>query len=301
VTNERVRIDAGVAAHDKVATHYDALLAKIIVAGADREAALSELRSALAACRIEGVTTNLAALVALSCDARVRAGDVYTRLIDERGAALLPDIDVQTQRAVVLGALSLITAASESPCSPWTRGDSWALNGAGSALVRLQADAGVAHVVRCSRRDGRFVVDHDGSAVAVEELNVTARPDARAEVQARVDGAHLEWSALIEPDRVAVWLDGEWHRFERVSAVADAVATAADGTVRAPMPGVILAVRVQEGDLVARGQVLVVMEAMKMEHTLSAAAAGTVTELRTRIGERVRDGDALLKISTIAN
>jgi acetyl/propionyl-CoA carboxylase alpha subunit len=106
----------------------------------------------------------------------------------------------------------------------------------------------------------------------------------------------VEWSAHVEDERVAVWVDAEWYRFERVSAVADALAAAADGTVRAPMPGVILAVRIAEGERVARGQALVVMEAMKMEHTLSAAAAGIVTELRARAGERVRDGEALLKV-----
>jgi acetyl/propionyl-CoA carboxylase alpha subunit len=82
-----------------------------------------------------------------------------------------------------------------------------------------------------------------------------------------VQAGVVEWAAHVESERVAVWLDGEWHRFERVSAVADALAAAADGTVRAPMPGVILAVRIAERERVARGQALVVMEAMKMEHT----------------------------------
>jgi biotin carboxyl carrier protein len=86
-----------------------------------------------------------------------------------------------------------------------------------------------------------------------------------------------------------------------VSAVADALAVTADGTVRAPMPGVILAVRVAERDRVARGEVLIVMEAMKMEHTLAAGAAGLVTELRVRAGDRVRDGDALLKVTADAH
>jgi acetyl/propionyl-CoA carboxylase alpha subunit len=107
----------------------------------------------------------------------------------------------------------------------------------------------------------------------------------------------VDWSAHIEAERIAVWLEAEWHRFERVSAVADALAAAADGTVRAPMPGVILAVQVAEGERVVRGQALIVMEAMKMEHTLSASAAGLVRELRAHAGQRVRDGDALLKVS----
>jgi len=107
----------------------------------------------------------------------------------------------------------------------------------------------------------------------------------------------VHWSALVARERVAIWLDGEWHRFERVSAVAEARAVDADGTLRAPMPGVILAVRVAEGERVSRGQVLVVMEAMKMEHTLTAGTAGVVAELAVSGGDRVRDGDALLKVT----
>jgi 3-methylcrotonyl-CoA carboxylase alpha subunit len=293
----RVRIDAGIAPGDRVGIHYDALLAKLIVVGGDRDDALSELQRALSACRIDGVTTNLSALLALASDAQVRAGRIFTRLIDERGAALLPDIAVQARCAAVLAALSLLAAARQPSHSPWSCGDSWALNAAGFALVRLQADGDAAHVIRCSPREGHWQVELDGSPVGVEDLEVTRHSAALLEAHARVADACVQWSAHIESERIAVWLDGEWHRFERVSAVADALAAAADGTVRAPMPGVILAVRVAERERVARGQALVVMEAMKMEHTLTAAAAGVVTELRVRAGQRVRDGDALLKVS----
>ena len=82
-----------------------------------------------------------------------------------------------------------------------------------------------------------------------------------------------------------------------MSAGADAQAAVADGIVRAPMPGVILAVRVAERECVTRGQALIVMEAMKMEHTLAAATAGVVSELSVQAGQRVRDGDALLKVT----
>jgi 3-methylcrotonyl-CoA carboxylase alpha subunit len=296
-TGARVRIDAGVAAGDRVGTHYDALLAKLIVTAGERAEALSELARALAACRIDGVTTNLPALLALATDPEVRAGRVFTRLIDERGAALLPELAAQARRAAVLAGLSLLAAARKMPRSPWACGDAWALNGAGSALIRLQADAAAAHVMRATAHDGRWQIEFDGAAIGAEELEVTGRAAGLVEARARVADTLVHWSARIESERVAVWLDAEWHRFERVSAVADALASAADGTVRAPMPGVILAVRVGERERVARGQALVVMEAMKMEHTLSAAGAGVVTELRVRAGQRVRDGEALLKVS----
>jgi 3-methylcrotonyl-CoA carboxylase alpha subunit len=292
-----VRIDAGIAAGDRVGTHYDALLAKLIVVAVDRDAALSELQRALRACRVDGVTTNLPALLALAGDGEVRSGRIFTRLIDARGTALLPELAVQARRAVLLAALTLLMAARELPRSPWSQGDAWALNEAGCAVIRLQAAGAAAHVIRAVLRARRWQIELDGAALDVEDLEVIGRQAARLEARARVAEELVQWSAHIESERVAVWLDAEWHRFERVSAVAVALAVAADGTVRAPMPGVILAVRVAEGERVSRGQALVVMEAMKMEHTLIAAAAGVVAELRVSAGRRVRDGDALLKVN----
>jgi 3-methylcrotonyl-CoA carboxylase alpha subunit len=293
----RVRIDAGIAAGDSVGIHYDALLAKLIVCGRDRDDALSALSRALAACRIEGVTTNLPALLALSADAEVRAGRVFTRLIDERGAALLPESGAQSRRAAVLAALSLLARGRERAHAPWSCCDSWALNGAGYALIRLQGQGKAAQVIRATGRGESWQLELGGTRIALDDFTVTALSAVRLEAHARLADGLVAWSAHIESERIAVWLDGEWHRFERVSAIADALASAADGTVRAPMPGVILAVRVTERERVTRGQALIVMEAMKMEHTLTAAAAGVVTELRASVGARVRDGDALLKVS----
>jgi 3-methylcrotonyl-CoA carboxylase alpha subunit len=295
---DRVRIDAGVAEGDRVGIHYDAMLAKIIVVGESREEALAHLVQALRGCCIEGVTTNLAALFALATDADVRAGRVFTRLIDERGAQLLPQPGATTRTAALLGALSLLTAARRhgSP-SPWECGDAWALNGSGATLIRLQPAGLDAHVVRARPSGVGWQVEIDGEPVAVADLEVTACSASYVEARACVADATVQWFAQVEPERIAIWRDGEWHRFERVSAGDDARAVAADGIVRAPMPGVILAVRVAERERVTPGQALVVMEAMKMEHTLAAAAAGVVTELRVQAGQRVRDGDALLKVA----
>src|SRR5450755_3718559 len=134
--NARVRIDAAVVAGDRVETYYDALLAKLIVIGGDREDALSALQRALAACCIEGVTTNLAALIALAADAEVRAARVFTRLIDERAASLLPDAQAQALRAARLAALSLVGSTDAAPSSPWCCTDAWAVSAAGVAVIR---------------------------------------------------------------------------------------------------------------------------------------------------------------------
>ena len=109
------------------------------------------------------------------------------------------------------------------------------------------------------------------------------------------DGASFALNALIESDRVIVWLDGERHSFERVSSAESSEAAGAHGVVRAPMPGLILAVHVTQGDSVTRGQPLLVMEAMKMEHTLAAPADGTVKTVRYAVGEQVVEGAELVE------
>ncbi len=114
---------------------------------------------------------------------------------------------------------------------------------------------------------------------------------------ARIDRRRVEHAVRVEPDRIQVWLDGEWHRFDRVSRQDAALRSGGEGVIRAPMPGAVLAVHVHEGQEVARGQPLLVLEAMKMEHPLHAGAAGVVSELRVRAGERVREGDTLLQIT----
>jgi 3-methylcrotonyl-CoA carboxylase alpha subunit len=245
-----VRVDAAVEQGDRVVIDYDALLAKLIVHAPDRGRALNELQRVLASCRIEGVTTNLAALIALAGDAEVREGRVFTRLIDERGEKLLPDLRKQADRAAALAAEALLTEDSSQPTSPWD------CKSAGP--VRLQPVEG-------------------------ESIVVQATPGNRSDPAIQIDA-----------DRVTVWLDGEPHRFDRVSRSADAEADISEGALRAPMPGVVLAVHVKEGDKVIRGEALIVMEAMKMEHTLIATGPGVIADLRVRKGDRVRDGDALL-------
>jgi 3-methylcrotonyl-CoA carboxylase alpha subunit len=283
-----VRVDAGVEAGDRVDTDYDALLAKLIVGGSDRADALANFQRALRECRIEGVTTNLAALIALAQDPEVSAGRAYTKLIDERGDTLLPELSEQRERALVLAAASVLLSAPAVARSPWERVDGWRLQGRSPATVRL-ADAEGAAVLRCTREEGRWQFQLNDRTHVLDRVRAGS---------AQLDGEPVEWHARVEEDRVAVWFDGEWHRFDRISSRADLTAQVGDGTVRAPMPGVVLAVRVREGEKVARGHALVIMEAMKMEHTLVASGAGVVSDLRVQAGARVREGDALLKVTS---
>ena len=276
-----LRIDAAVEPGDRVITDYDALLAKVIVYSVDRESALSALTRALGATRIEGATTNLAALLALANDADVQAGRVFTRLIDERGDELLPPLPSQREWAAGLSALALLDrAAATAPQSPWGAQDGWTLQSSGVTHLRLQEADGTVFVLKARKANGHW------------ELTTA---DGRR-VQSR-GGNH---ATHVDGDRVAVWLDGEWHRFGLVSQPSAAGALAGKDALQAPMPGVVLAVRAMDGDQVQRGQILIVLEAMKMEHALAAGGDGKVSELRVKAGDRVREGDLLLKIKQAA-
>ncbi|GMU68808.1 MAG: acetyl/propionyl-CoA carboxylase subuit alpha [Steroidobacteraceae bacterium] len=262
-----VRVDAAVEEGDRVVTDYDALLAKLIVRGESREAALDQLEAALLATCIEGVTTNLAALVALSRDPDFRAARMTTALIDARGESLLPDRAAQRERAARIAATALLAPSRDADLDPWAARDGWRVQGGRDVTVRL--------------------------------ADVSAPGGANATVVATADGGSLPPAAVeVSPEEVAVWLDGEHFRFARVARGTPAESAAAGGEVLAPMPGTVLDVLVVEGQQVARGDPLVVLEAMKMEHTLRAGGTGQVARVDVQAGQRVRDGERLLSLTS---
>jgi len=262
------RIDAAVEQGDRVVTDYDALLAKVIVHGATREEALQRLESALLSSHVEGVTTNLAALVALTRDPDFRAARMTTGLIDARGDSLLPELAVQGKRAAQLAAAALLEPDGTEGLDPWAARDGWRVQGP-------------------RRSDVRFMVPGTGFSVIAAAPGITDEP---------VPDTHSSSHVAVFPDEVRVWLDGEFFRLARVARGAPTESACGGGEVLAPMPGAVLEVRVTEGERVSRGQPLVVLEAMKMEHTLRAAVPGRVSSIDVHSGQRVRDGERLLSI-----
>ncbi|MBV6415654.1 MAG: Acetyl-/propionyl-coenzyme A carboxylase alpha chain [Steroidobacteraceae bacterium] len=272
-----VRVDAAVEEGDRVVTDYDALLAKVIVHADSRAAALTRLEEALLETRIEGVTTNLAALVALTRDADFRAGRMTTGLIDARGEALLPESSAQRERAAQLAAAALLAPSGAEAADPWAAKDNWRLQGPVDVALRF-TPVGGAQVLK---------VAGTGHSAIAPRPPMTEHP---------APGTNASPGVLVLPDEVQVWLDGEFFRLARVARGAPAEVAGGGGDVLAPMPGAVLDVRVKEGEEVTRGQPLVVLEAMKMEHTLRAAGRGRVASVHVRAGTRVREGERLLSI-----
>ncbi len=296
---EGVRIDGGVVEGDTVTIFYDPMIAKLIVHGEDRPAALARLREALAACEVVGPKSNVEFLEKLIRHPVVVEGRIDTGYLDKHldevmPVALPPQIEaiaVACTACLLVDESATRTAAlaSTDPHSPWAIADGWRLGHAGSRKLCLGwRDQRLDVIAQGS--DGDYRIEADGHRAMVQ--------DARLEadwVSLKLDGRSLRLRCRADATRVFTH-DGEQRlSLQRLPAFRTDAGDAASGSDRvlAPMPGRIVLIRVSAGDTVVAGQELGVMEAMKMELALKAPAAGVVAEVRVVAGDFV-DGDAVL-------
>jgi 3-methylcrotonyl-CoA carboxylase alpha subunit len=294
-----VRIDGGVIEGDTVTIFYDPMIAKLIVHDATRELAFERLREALAACDIVGPKSNIAFLERLARHPVVTEGRIDTgyldRHLDEFLIGELAPADgllFAAATAVLLReeeAAIVAAAGSTDPHSPWARADAWRVGHAGKRLVALTVKE-QRYEIEAHGHDGVYRLRHGG---AISEVT-GARLDDEA-LSARFDGVARRLPASVDEHRVIVHDDaGYRHVFDRAAPFAWASTEAVGGNlVAAPMPGRIVLVKATPGDVVAEGQELLVMEAMKMELALKAPRAGTIEYVGAAVGDFV-EADAVL-------
>jgi 3-methylcrotonyl-CoA carboxylase alpha subunit len=297
-----VRVDTGVEQGDEITPHYDPMIAKLIVWDENRERALARMLQALADYRIVGVTSNVGFLARLvACPSFARA-DLDTGLIEREHDFLFPGaVGSEPPRdAWLLAALAELlrdrnygqahAAASGDPHSPWHLRDGWRANGAARREILLRADCCEKRVTAAYQGDG-FRLDLDGqAALAAGQLN-----DAGS-LRADLDGRRLTVTVVAAAEKRHVFYDGMSFIFAAIDPLFHAGAGGgAEGGLTAPMPGKVTAWLVKPGAQVEKGVPLIVLEAMKMEHTLVAPAAGTVKAFCYAVGEQVADGAELLE------
>jgi acetyl-CoA/propionyl-CoA carboxylase, biotin carboxylase, biotin carboxyl carrier protein len=266
-----VRVDSGIEEGSEVTSHYDPLLAKVIASGADRAQALARLDRALGALRVVGPTTNAAWLRALLAREEVRAGEMDTTLIERLGDAVAPPAPDDSLAGLAVLAL-LGAPASEDP---WDTLDGWRLGGVRTPVrMRLDGPSGPLDAVAPSGAhrvpDGLGIEGEGGVARVVE----------------------------VYPDGPAVWLvDGGVPSRWSVAVDRAGARGAAGGSLDAPMPGTVIDVRVEPGAAVEEGDVLVILESMKMELAIQAPVDGVVAEVCVARGQRVTQGEALIALA----
>ena len=289
-----VRIDSGVRQGDAISPWYDPMIAKVVVHGPTRAAALNLLTTALGDCHITGSVTNLEFLHALSRHPDFMSGAVDTGLIS-RDVDRLTDSDPPPEPIIAVaavGGLGLLRARTET--DPWDLLAGWRHWTEAKQYVVLSTGAVTFHRRVTVLGRGRYRVDDDGDGLEIEIASSGAEG-----YWITWDGVTTAMTLVDLPGRICVFADGRSHRFDLPDALAVADAEQAGGdAVIAPMPGQVTLVSTEAGAAVTKGDALVVLEAMKMEHTLTAPRDGVVAEILARAGDQVTDGTILLRLES---
>ncbi|KQV64275.1 carbamoyl-phosphate synthase subunit L [Nocardioides sp. Root122] len=281
-----VRVDHALEPKQEVSTSYDPMLGKVIAWGPDRESARAALVAALDETAVLGITTNTGFLRALAASDEFRDATIDTAWLD-RHEVPAPDAGL----ARVFGAWTevlLDTASDRAGTGPW-QADGW----------RMGADPAPATV---ALGDDLMVVDRARGRVTGGGRSHDVRMVDAADhaVHLLVDGVAEHAVLDVQRDAVDVVHRGQRWVWERPDPFSDHAASAGDGTLVAPMPGTVLAVNVAEGQVVAEGETLGVMEAMKMELALKAPFAGAVTTVGASPGDLVKLGAVLFVVEADA-
>jgi 3-methylcrotonyl-CoA carboxylase alpha subunit len=295
-----VRVDTGVRSGDDITPYYDPMIAKLIVWDSDRPAALERMRKALAEFEVAGLVTNLEFLHRLVQDRDFVGADFDTSLIERHRAELLAPPAPAGEEALTLATLTALlqpdagsrehAQRSGDAFSPWSFGDGWRANRDSSHLfVFLEGEN--RHAVTAHRRGEGFELEFAGRRRQVKSCR---REDRRLTV--KLDDATVTGSAVRRGSRIEVFLPGRHHTLEVHDPLRQELAVEVRaGEFAAPMPGKIIAILVGTGDRVEKDAPLLILEAMKMEHTIRAPARGRVARILCRVGEQVGEGVELIE------
>ncbi|MFO1338777.1 MAG: acetyl/propionyl/methylcrotonyl-CoA carboxylase subunit alpha [Burkholderiaceae bacterium] len=289
-----VRVDAGVREGDAISPYYDSMVAKLIVWGESRAQALARLDAALRDTHIVGLNTNVAFLRRVAASASFATADLDTALIERERAVLFdaPGLPLAVAAAGVVAQAQAAESALET-ADPWSRRDGWRIHGGARRRFDLQ-QGGTAHVATLERL-------HDGAlrlSLGGQTWPFAARALGGDRYDVVLGDTRHTLCVYLQGEKVAVFGAAGSLELQETDPIAHAGdAAGGAGRLTAPMPGKVIAFHVKPGDTVTAGQALAVMEAMKMEHTISAPRAGTVAELLYAVGDQVAEGGELLRLS----
>ncbi len=295
-----VRVDTGVEEGDEITPFYDPMIAKLIVWDEHRDAALARMRKALADYQVAGVTTNIDFLSRLVACPAFAGADLDTGLIERQKDFLFPAAQAVPRDALLVAtvgellweqhAAKLAARASGDPWSPWHARDGWRMNLSAARMIGFRdGDSLIEAQVRYQRDQWQITINGQSTLARGKKLE-----GDRFAVE--LDDRRLIASVVAVDDKRSIFLQGATYTLLRDDPLhlVEAGGTQGGG-LTAPMPGKVVALLAQPGQKVDKGTPLLILEAMKMEHTITAPAAGTVKAFCYAAGEQVADGAALVE------
>ena len=298
--NINVRVDTGVEQDDEISPHYDPMIAKLIVWDETRERALARMLQALADYRVVGVSNNIGFLSRLvACPAFAQA-DLDTGLIERERGFLFPEGAEPPAEAWLVAALAELiqdqqyaaaeAVAGNDPHSPWHARDGWRVNSVTRREIRLRAGE-VEKAVNAAYTGSGIQLEFDGQAVSA-----TGRFIDGGQLRVDLGGRRISATVVAAKEKRHVFIDGVCHVFAAIDPLFHAGSGGgAEGGLTAPMPGKVIALIAAVGAKLEKGAPLLILEAMKMEHTIAAPSAGVVKAFRFNVGEQVSDGAELVE------
>ena len=293
-----VRIDSGVRQGDAITPYYDPMIAKLIVWGENRDQALARMRAALAEFHIVGLANNVDFLTRLMNNASFARAVLDTGLIEREREALFPVEQQMPAEALALACARVLTDDTRTAADvsdPWAQAHGWRLNTIYRRALSFRSERGTHDVeVEYSRvGSATYVLHHASNSVP---FSVTDAQGTRLTV--RLADRSVSADVVRDGDDLHTFARGR----HRVLTLLDPIAHAAEGDdgasrLAAPMPGKVIAVNVAAGAPVTKGAALLVMEAMKMEHTIVAPADGTIGEILYAVGDQVAEGAELVRFA----
>ena len=302
LSDQGLRIDSGFVAGDRISIHYDAMVAKMIAHAPSRAEAIARLRAGLAHSDIIGVAHNLDMLDRILAHPDFASGTIDTGFIGRNAETLLTPKLKPSPQVLALAALGVLTleeeaarahaAASADPHSPWHATDHWWVNTRPTRVFEFHHEDETYAVTLAPAADG-WRISAGGAAITARHAKLEA-----GSVHALLDGMRLSASIHRGGETISLRHAGQSWRFVLPDPIARAgEEEGGDDRLIAPLPGQVTQLLVTENQNVARGDVLVILEAMKTVFRLTAPRDGRIATISCRVGETVREGQILLQFA----
>ncbi len=290
--NVHLRLDVGVDAGDEVSSYYDPMLGKIVAWADTREGAIEHLTRAMGEIELVGVKSNRALLRSILRTSAFRAAKLSTHFLELNNDALALTDPPPDAEAMALLAIGCVLAKGQDGAahSPWDDRSGWRI--AGPAVSRWSFDKGEVKLEWVPE-------DHYTATIEAEQVSVHILRQAADVLHVQIGARILHARILRLGQQLHLFCAGR-HATARLITTEDSLESgeAADqGSLVTPLPGTVVAVHVKPGESVMRGAALVTIEAMKMEHTLTAPRDGTIVRIAYAVAERVSEGAVLIEMS----
>ena len=287
-----VRVDSGVRQGDEITPYYDPMIAKLIVHSDSRSWALANMKNALAQTRAIGCDTNISFLSNLLCNQEFEEGELDTGLID-RNFNKLTQLKTPSEQIVAIAALSAMDYFTQQQCiDPWQTLTGWRHFSAAKQYAHLSFNGEDFEVLLVTHANQRLELVVNGECFKLEIKSVDCN-NVRIDFKDKI----IKATVVNQMGSVVVFSGCDSFQFKLPDNLHELEsAQSTENNILAPMPGLITAIHIKQGQRIANGNVLIVMEAMKMEHSLKGSLDAIVAELKVSVGDQVTEGELLLRL-----